>query len=144
MTIINNFVIILDVGDKMNYTVTYLKQHQSEGINLEMDFSKEINGLPEIVKIDSCTVTGNYTFLNDSIIEFHLLAKADVTFQAADTLNLIKRTVEVLINDEVSDDSEYKIVNDKINLYELVWGWFISEVPLTVYEKEEEENGSTI
>lgn len=128
----------------MLLTMTYLKQHQSEGLNLEIDFSKEIENLTDIKKIGNCSVTGNYVFLGDSVIEFNLIVRAEVTFVAADTLNLIKRTIEVNIDDEVSYETEYKIVNEKINLYELVWGWFISEVPLTVYEKEEEENGSTI
>lgn len=128
----------------MIFTMTYLKQHQTEGINLEMDFSKEIESLTEIESIDSCIVTGKYIIFDENTVEFNLTAKADVTFIAADTLNLIKRTIEVKIDDEVSLETEYKLINDKINLYELVWGWFISEVPLAVYEKEEEENGSTI
>ncbi len=122
----------------MMLTMTYLKQHQVEGLNLELNFSKEVENLSNIKIIDSCSVTGNYVFLGDDIIEFNLVAKAEVTFEAADTLNLIKRTIEVKIDDEVSFETEYKIVNDKIDLYELVWGWFISEVPLLVYEKEEE------
>ena len=35
-----------------------------------------------------------------------------------------------------NDKTEYQIKDGKIDLYELVWGWFVAEMPLIVYEKE--------
>ncbi|MCK9166153.1 MAG: hypothetical protein WCS12_03740 [Acholeplasmataceae bacterium] len=138
MTKNNCFVTIANVGDKMTYTLLYLKQHQTEGIDLSLDFNKEVELLSEVTKIGPCHVKGNYRFLDDNYLSFNLKAVAEVTFVAADTLNLIKKRVEVQIEDELAnnDKTEYQIKDGKIDLYELVWGWFVAEMPLIVYEKE--------
>lgn len=138
MTKLRCFVKINNVGDKMKYSLTYLKQHQSEGINLEIDFSKELNLLTDVKKISKCVVKGNYSIVDYDYVRFSLTVSAVVTFIAADTLKEIDREINVIINDDVSFDTEYKIINEMIDLYELVWGWFVAEIPLIVYEKEEE------
>ena len=130
------FVIINFAGDNMIYTLDYLKKHVGNSINEVLDFKKELETIDLITDIGPCHVNGTYQFIYSRAVEFILDIKVDITITSADTLNPILYPLHFTITEEVSDtsDAEFKISEDKINLYELVWGWLVAEIPYVVYE----------
>ncbi len=87
--------------------------------------------------IGQCFVSGSYSFLYSTHIRFELDIKVDLTLIAADTLNPINFPLEFKLIDEVSysSETEYKIKDDKVDLYEMVWGWLAAEMPYGIFEK---------
>lgn len=124
----------------MIYTLDFLKEHRNKPLNFTLDFSKEVKDLVMVEQIGECSVKGTYTFAHNTYLEFELDVKAEVIMLASDTLNPIKINVEFTLIDEVSETTktEYKIKDDAIDFYELVWGWFITEIPYWIYEREQE------
>ena len=88
--------------------------------------------------IDTCFVKGTYSFSHSQYLNFELDVKAEITMLASDTLKPIKYIVKFKLIDEVSNTTktEFQIKNFEIYFYELVWGWFITEIPYGVYEKD--------
>lgn len=120
----------------MIYTLDYLKKHAVEGIHVVLDFKRELETTDLIADIGPCQVNGSYQFIYSRAVEFTLDVKVDITIISADTLNPILYPLHFTITEEVSDTSEaeFKISEDKIDLYELVWGWLVAEIPYVVYE----------
>lgn len=125
----------------MIITLDYLKENRNKPLNLKLDFSKETKELAMVEEIGECSVSGHYSFSYSRYLNFELDVKAEITMLASDTLNPIKHTVEFTLVDEVSDTSqtEYQIKNESIDFYELIWGWFITEIPYGIYEKDKED-----
>ena len=69
-------------------------------------------------------------------MEFSLDVSVELTYLTSDTLKEKKYKLEFHLDDEVSDTSEteYKIIDNKVDIYELVWGWLAAEMPLHIYE----------
>lgn len=122
----------------MIYTLNYLNEHRNKPLNFTLDFSKEVEGLIMVEHIGECSVTGTYSFANSRYLEFDLDVKAEVIVLASDTLNPIKLNIEFNLIDDVSETTktEYQINNEAIDFYELVWGWFITEIPYRIFEED--------
>lgn len=120
----------------MIFTLHELETNYEQSLNFTLDFSKEIKNSSSISKISPAEVNGSFYFIDDNQIRFDLEVFLNVTMIAADTNNPIEVPMHVVILDDVSDDekSEYKIINHKIDLYELVWGWVAAELPYGVFE----------
>ncbi|NMA05601.1 MAG: hypothetical protein GX931_04435 [Acholeplasmataceae bacterium] len=120
----------------MIYTLLELKENQFYGIDLEIDYKKELKNLDIIEDIDICYVKGTYKFLYSTYLEFSLDVSVELTYLTSDTLKEKKYKLEFHLDDEVSDTSEteYKIIDNKVDIYELVWGWLAAEMPLHIYE----------
>lgn len=120
----------------MVFTLLELKENQFHGLDLEIDYKKELKLLDMIEDIGLCHVKGSYKFLYSTYLEFDLDVSVELTYLTSDTLK--PKTVELnfRLEDEVSDTTktEYKIIDNKIDIYELVWGWLVAEMPLNVYE----------
>ena len=123
---------------KMTYTLDYLNKHQNEPLSFTLDFKNEAKELVMVEDIDTCFVKGTYSFSHSQYLNFELDVKAEITMLASDTLKPIKYIVEFKLIDEVSNTTktEFQIKNFEIDFYELVWGWFITEIPYGVYEKD--------
>lgn len=121
---------------KMIYTLKELKDNQFRGIDLTLDYKKELKNLDMIQDIGPCYVKGTYMFLYSREIEFDLEVSVELIYMTSDTLSEKKYLLEFNINDIVSDSTqaEYQITDDKIDIYEIVWGWLAAEMPLNVYE----------
>jgi|SRR5690554_575037 len=122
----------------MTYTLDYLKANQNKPLEFTLDFKDEIKGLVLVEDIKTCYVNGTFSFTHSRYLNFTLKVKAEVVLLAADTLNPINHLVEFTLIDEVSDSSktEYKINDNKIDFYEMVWGWFITEIPYRIFERD--------
>ena len=123
--------------NKMIYTLDYLKQRNGQPLNFKLNFKKEIEDMIMVEDIGQCFVSGSYSFLYSTHIRFELDIKVDLTLIAADTLNPINFPLEFKLIDEVSysSETEYKIKDDKVDLYEMVWGWLAAEMPYGIFEK---------
>lgn len=122
----------------MIYTLEYLRANQNKPLEFTLDFKDELKGLVMVEDIKTCYVSGNFQFTHSRCLRFKLAVHAEVTLLASDTLNPIPHTVKFTLVDEVSDtdETEYKINTDKIDLYEMVWGWFITEIPYRAKERD--------
>lgn len=122
----------------MTYTLDYLKANQNKPLKFTLNFKDEAKELVMVEDIATCYVEGTYKFKNNRYLNFTLNVKAEVTLLAADTLNPIKHLVQFTLIDEVSDNfqTEYKINNNQIDFYDLVWGWFITEIPYRIFERD--------
>lgn len=122
----------------MTYTLDYLKTNQNKPLKFTLDFKDEIRNLAMVEDIDTCYVSGTYSFTNSRYLNFTLDVKAEITMLASDTLNPIKHLIEFTLVDEVSETSktEYKIKDNQIDFYEMVWGWFITEIPYRIFERD--------
>ncbi len=102
-----------------------------------MNFKKEIDEMIMVEDISDCFVKGSFEFITSSFIRFNLDVEVELNLITSDTLKLIKYPLSFKIQDEVSDTSEteYKIINNQIDFYELVWGWLVTEIPNNIYEK---------
>lgn len=122
----------------MTYTIDYLRANQNRPLDFTLDFKDEIKELVMVEDIETCFVKGTFSFKHSRYLDFKLDVKANVTLLAADTLNPIKHVVEFTLIDEVSEttQTEYKIKDGKIDFYEMVWGWFITEIPYRVFERD--------
>lgn len=122
----------------MTFTLDYLKENQNKPLDFTLEFQDEVKNLVMVQDISSCSVKGSYSFTHSRYLNFILNVKAEVTLLAADTLNPIKHLVEFSLIDEVSDTTktEYQIKDNKIDFYEMVWGWFITEIPYRVFERD--------
>lgn len=120
----------------MIYTLDFLKNHAGDGIHEVLDFKRELETTDLISDIGPCQVDGSYQFIYSRSVAFTLEVKVDIFIISADTLNPILYPLHFTITEEVSDTSEaeFKISENKINLYELVWGWLVAEIPYVVYE----------
>lgn len=120
----------------MIYTLKELKDNQFRGIDLTLNYKKELKNLDMVQDIGPCYVKGTYTFLYSKEIEFDLEVSVELIYITSDTLSEKKYLLEFNINDIVSDStqSEYRIIDDKVDIYEIVWGWLAAEMPLNVYE----------
>ncbi len=128
---------MVSLVNKMIYTLDYLKQRNGQPLNFKLNFKKEIEDMIMVEDIGQCFVSGSYSFLYSTHIRFELDIKVDLTLIAADTLNPINFPLEFKLIDEVSysSETEYKIKDDKVDLYEMVWGWLAAEMPYGIFEK---------
>ncbi len=119
----------------MILTLNDLHTQQSKPFEFTLDFKKEMEQSSSISEISKALVSGAYMFLDDETIRFNLEVSLTVTVIAADTLNPIEVPMHIQILDDVSkNDTEYRIINDRVDLYELVWGWVAAEMPYGVFE----------
>lgn len=120
----------------MVYTLLELKENQFHGIDVSIDYKKELKLLDMIEDIGLCHVKGTYKFLYSTYVEFNLDVSVELTYLTSDTLKPKKYQLTFHLEDEVSDTSktEYQIIDNKVDLYEMVWGWLVAEMPLNVYE----------
>lgn len=121
---------------KVVYTLLELKENQFHGIDLEIDYKKELKLLDMIEDIGICYVKGSYKFIYSTYLEFKLDVSVELTYLTSDTLKPKKYQLNFHLEDEVSDTSqtEYKVIDNKVDVYELVWGWLVAEMPLNIYE----------
>jgi len=122
----------------MIYTLDYLRENQNKPLKFTLDFKDEAKELVMVEDIETCFVSGSYSFSHSRYLNFILDIRAEITLIASDTLNPIKHIVEFQLIDEVSDTTktEYQIKGDKIDFYEMIWGWFITEIPYRIFERD--------
>lgn len=120
----------------MIYTLDKLKNECSlNGIDVKLDFKDRLVDQTILYDIDPVQVTGTVSFLTQRNILFKLEVSTRVILPCALTLKPVPYDLSFTIEEDVSDDleSEYRIVNDKVDLAEIVWGALICEIPLKVY-----------
>ncbi|MDY0210726.1 MAG: hypothetical protein RBQ91_04895 [Acholeplasma sp.] len=123
----------------MIYTLEKLKNECSlNGINLELDFKDRLENQTILYDINPVIVTGNVSFLTQRNLHFKLEVKTTVTLPCALTLKPVLHDLSFVIEEDVSDelDSEYRIINEKVDLAEIVWGALVCEIPLKVYAED--------
>lgn len=124
----------------MKLTLNELENNYKRTLQFTLDFKKEIIDSSSITNISDAIVEGAYQFL-DNKINFYFEVSLTVTIIASDTNNPVEVPMHVIINDDVSDEetSEYKINNNRVDLYELIWGWVAAELPYGVFEHKTTE-----
>ena len=120
----------------MIYTLDKLKNEIAyQGLELEIDFKDMLKDQSLMLDIDHVKVTGQVTFINSRMINFDLKVEANLTLPCAISLKPVRYPLSFEFEEIVSDDldSEYKIVEDKVDLKAIVWGAIIPEIPMAVY-----------
>lgn len=123
----------------MIYTLDKLKNEiANHGIDIEIDYKNHLQHQTLMLDIEPVKVTGDVSFIAHRQVRFDLHVEAHLILPCAITLKPVAYPLSFDIEEIVSDDldSEYRIVEDKIDLKEIVWGLLIPEIPMKVYAED--------
>lgn len=125
----------------MILSVDQLKKNIESTLDLELDFKSMLETSDLINDIEKVHVTGSYQFLTSEHLLFNLHVETTLTLSCAITLKPVKYQVAFDFEEEVSktEQTEYQIQGDQIDLSEMVWGALVPEVPIAVVSEDAPE-----
>ncbi|MCU0105279.1 hypothetical protein N7603_06370 [Acholeplasma vituli] len=123
----------------MILTLEKLKtEYANQGMNLTLDFKNRLKDQTLMYDIDLVKVTGQVQFLQSRYVHFDLTIETTLTLPCAITLKPVIYPLSFKIEEDVSEtsDAEYRIIEDKIHLGDIVWGAIIPMIPMQVYAED--------